>query len=100
MLLKKAELDVIRSFNKYRLPFVFASMSFCLLCATRSRFRLLPRVLPTLVLTPFTVMYNSHVGIYGVHKKITTVLENMIASPLADSESEVKRLWLEFTNNN
>lgn len=51
-------------------------------------------MLPPLILIPFITMYNHHIGIYGVHRKIDSVLNDL--ATVKDNDSKVKKQVIEF----
>ncbi len=98
-MLKKIEIQVLRTYNSYRVPFLAVTMTFCILTACNTSKSLVARIGPPLLFMPFITMYNQHVGMYGVHKQIDTILDDILTSNFADESSQVKRATNEFLQN-
>ena len=103
LLLKRTEMALIRKYNSYRVPFMAISMTVCLLAAFNSNRGLVFRFFPTIALMPFISLYNHHIGQYGVHKEIDSILDLMADENLQKAEShnaeevcEVRRLARQF----
>lgn len=95
-MLKKIEISVLRTFNSYRVPFLAFTMTFCLVSAGNTRRSIVARAGPALFVMPFVTMYNHHVGMYGVHKKIDSILDEIVSDKFADEKSEVRQKTEEF----
>ena len=67
----------MRKYNAYRTPFFAGAMTICVLTAVNTSRSLAFRFLPVIVFAPFITLYNHHIGMYGVHREIDSVLELM-----------------------
>jgi hypothetical protein len=67
-------MSVMRAYNYYRVPFLAITFTLCVLSAFNTRMNLVVRLVPPLMTMPFITMYNTHFGMYGVHKKVDKLI--------------------------
>lgn len=78
---------MLRAYNSYRVPFLAITFTLCVLSACNTKKSIFVRLGPPIVIMPFITMYNAHIGMYGVHKKVDSLLEELLQSSFADAES-------------
>jgi hypothetical protein len=78
LLIKKVELSVLRAYNSYRIPFLAVTFTLCVLSACNTRKSLFVRLAPPVIIMPFLSMYNAHIGMYGVHRKVDSLIEELL----------------------
>ena len=88
LLLKRTEMAYMRKYNTYRAPFLAVSMTVCLLAASNSTRGLTFRFLPTIMFVPFIILYNDHIGMYGVRKEIDSILDVMAGENIPKAEKD------------
>ena len=95
LLLRMLEVKIINTFNMYRVPFLAASLGFCLMMFFRTQKPLIVRLFPLLVLGTFSSVYHYNIGQYGVYRNV-----DLIFKVLTDKrDSEVGRHAVEFLEN-
>lgn len=85
VLCKRLELQILRKFNHYRLPFLALSSTFCVVTLLNSNKSAATRLMPTIILVPFISVLNHHIGLYGVHQGVDQIFDTIVKHPDEDS---------------
>ena len=74
LLIKRAELTLLRKYNWYRAPFNAGAATICLLSIANPKLSPARRIAPLCLAGPFIMFYQNNIGSYGVQRQIDDLL--------------------------